>query len=80
MNKNNKVETVICYQLQRQRTAGAYKNIAAYPSKEKAVEALAEIAKTSNPRRPYDGGDAWKDSTDVHCCTRYRIVPLTMCL
>lgn len=80
MNKNNKVETVICYQLQRQRTVGAYKGISLHNSHDDAVAALADIAKTSNPRRPYDGGDAWQDSTDVHCCTRYRIIPLTMCL
>ena len=63
------------YQLQKQRTAGAYITIATYQSREDARQELARIA-AQNPDYPYNGGDKWQDNRNVHNVTRYRIVPL----
>ena len=66
------------YLLQRQHTAGAYITIKSFTSHEKAVEHLAAIAETENPGRPYNGGDKWQNSNDVHNVNRYRIIPLNV--
>lgn len=63
------------YQVQRQRTAGAYIGIRVCGSHEEAVRYLRDIA-AGYPDRPYDGGDKWQTSNNVHNVDRYRIVPL----
>ena len=65
------------YQVQRQRTAGAYIAIKTCETHTEAVAYLANIA-ASTPSRPYNGEDKWQDSKDVHNVNRYRIVPLVM--
>ena len=67
---------MLLYQLQLQRTAGAYITKKTYQTHEDAVAALAMIAMEENPRRPYNGEDKWQNSSDVHNVNRYRIVPL----
>lgn len=71
-----KEEKVMLYQLQEQHTAGAYIGIQVFKTHEAAVQHLAKIAARENPDRPYNGGDKWQDSSDVHCVNRYRIIPL----
>ena len=71
-----KEEKDMLYQLQRQRTAGAYITIQTHKTHTEAVEHLARIALQENPDRPYDGGDKWQNSSNVHNVNRYRIVPL----
>lgn len=71
-----KEEKVMFYQLQEQHTAGAYIGIQIFKTHEEAVQHLAKIAAQENPDRPYNGGDKWQDSSDVHCVNRYRIIPL----
>ena len=63
------------YQVQRQRTAGAYITIKTCYSREEAVNYLANIAK-DYPNRPYKGEDKWQTGSNVHSVDRYRIVPL----
>ena len=63
------------YQIQRQRTAGAYITIKTVTSHEEAVSYLAEIA-AQTPQYPYNGEDKWQDSKNVHNVNRYRIVGL----
>ncbi len=63
------------YQIQRQRTAGAYITIKTVKTHEEAVAYLAKIAR-DNPLRPYNGENKWQDSDDVHRVNRYRIVEL----
>ena len=64
------------YQVQRQRTAGAYITIKTCTNHEEAINYLAAIAAEENPNRPYRGEDKWQNSSDVHNVNRYRIVPL----
>lgn len=65
----------MAYQVQRQRTAGAYIALVTTNSHDEAVAFLANIA-AQHPNRPYKGEDKWQDSTNVHNVNRYRIVPL----
>lgn len=74
--KLQKEEKNMLYQLQRQRTAGAYITIQTHKTRAEAVGHLARIALQENPDRPYDGGDKWQNSSNVHNVNRYRIVPL----
>lgn len=74
--KSQKEEKDMLYQLQRQRTAGAYITIQTHKTHAEAVEHLTRIALEENPDRPYDGGDKWQNSNNVHSVNRYRIVPL----
>ena len=69
-------EKDMLYQLQRQRTAGAYITVQTFKTHNKAVKRLAEIAEQENPNRPYNGEDKWQNSSNVHNVNRYRIVPL----
>ena len=61
------------YQVQRQRTAGAYITIKTVLTHEEAVNFLADIA-SEKPQYPYNGEDKWQDSKNVHNVNRYRIV------
>jgi len=63
------------YQVQRQRTAGAYITIKTCGSHDEAVGYLSSIA-SEHPEYPYKGGDKWQDSRNVHNVNRYRIIPL----
>ncbi len=74
--KEIKEEKDMLYQLQRQRTAGAYITIQTHKTHTEAVEHLTRIALEENPDRPYNGGDKWQNSSNVHNVNRYRIVPL----
>ena len=65
------------YQVQRQRTAGAYITIKTCESHEQAVDYLGSIA-AEHPDYPYNGGDKWQDSKNVHNVNRYRIVQLVL--
>lgn len=65
------------YQIQRQRTAGAYITIKTVFTHNEAVAYLAGIA-AEHPERPYNGEDKWQDSKNVHNVNRYRIVELTV--
>lgn len=58
--------------LEHQRTAGAYRPVKHFITHEDAVAELAKIA-SKKPNRPYNGGDKWQDSSDVHNVNRYRI-------
>ena len=66
------------YQVQRQRTAGAYITVKTCTTHEEATNYLATIAARENPDRPYCGEDKWQNSSDVHNVNRYRIVPLNI--
>jgi hypothetical protein len=61
------------YQVQRQRTAGAYKTLRSFRTQKQAVGYLTSIAKLT-PSFPYNGSDSWKDSNDIHNVNRYKIV------
>ena len=63
------------YQVQRQRAAGAYIGVKNCLSHEEAVDYIRSIA-ADYPNRPYDGGDKWQTSSNVHNVDRYRIVTL----
>lgn len=65
------------YAVQRQRTAGAYKTLRAFKTKNQAKTYLKGIAKLT-PSFPYNGEDTWKDSNSVHCVNRYKIVPINV--
>lgn len=65
------------YQVQRQRTAGAYKALRSFKIYKQAVGYLSSIAKQT-PSMKYDGGDSWKDSNDIHNVNRYRIVKISI--
>ncbi len=68
---------MVCYQVQHQRTAGAYRVVTAFKSREKAVLYLKGIA-SKTPSFPYNGEDSWKDSNNIHCVNRYRIVKISI--
>lgn len=63
------------WQLQRQRTAGAYKTLATFCRKDAAIEVLTNIA-AQTPDFPYHGEDTYKDSNNRHHVNRYKIVPV----
>ena len=63
---------MILYNLQRQRTAGAYQTIKTYVSYAEAEEALIKIA-SQTPHIPYTGKGVYKDSNNIHNVNRYRI-------
>lgn len=65
------------YQIQRQHTAGAYITIKTVLTHEEAVDFLANIA-ADTPQYPYNGGDKWQDSKNVHNVNRYRIVGIQL--
>lgn len=61
------------FQVQRQRTAGAYITLRTCKTHKEAVRYLGDIA-AECPDFPYNEGDKWKDSNNVHHCNRYRII------
>ena len=65
------------FQVQRQRTAGAYITLGTFTTHGAAVDELRRIA-AQTPEIPYDGGDRYQDSQNVHRVNRYRIVGISI--
>ena len=68
---------MLLYQVQRQRTAGAYIGLKTYNTHEEAVEHLAKIA-AEHPEFPYNGENTWQDSNNKHNVNRYRIITIVL--